>query len=112
MSKNYIPSPKTQYKNIKIICQYKTLVTDLSNNTFNWVVVWKMTWEKWQIFTRALQSLKIGILVGYFNESWKSMSLKSIEELSVMTIKNDAKFEEELTCHFKVDMPGIWQILT
>ena len=32
------------------------------------------------------------------------MSLKSTEELSVMTMKNDAKFEKELTCDFKVDM--------
>ena len=35
------------------------------------------------------------------------MSLKFIEELSVMTMKNDAKFEEELTCHFKVDMRNL-----
>ena len=35
------------------------------------------------------------------------MSLKSTEELSVMTMKNDAKFEEELTCHFKVDMSNL-----
>ena len=32
------------------------------------------------------------------------MSLKFTEELFVMTMKNDAKFEEELTCHFKIDM--------
>ena len=32
------------------------------------------------------------------------MSLKSTEELCVMTMKNDAKFEEELTCHFKNDI--------
>ena len=32
------------------------------------------------------------------------MSLKSIEEIYVMTVKIDAKFEEELTCRFKVDM--------
>ena len=32
------------------------------------------------------------------------MSLKSTEELSVMTMKNDTKFEEELTCNFKVDI--------
>ena len=31
------------------------------------------------------------------------MSLKSTEELCVMAMKNDAKFEEELTDHFKVD---------
>ena len=33
------------------------------------------------------------------------MSLRLKEELCVMTMKNDAKFEEELlTCHFKIDM--------
>ena len=35
------------------------------------------------------------------------MSLKSTEELSVMAMKNDAKFEEKLNCNFKLDMPGI-----
>ena len=35
------------------------------------------------------------------------MSLKFTEELSVMIMKNDAKFEEELTCHFKVDMRNL-----
>ena len=35
------------------------------------------------------------------------MSLKSTEELCVMTMKNDAKFEEELTCQFKVDMRNL-----
>ena len=35
------------------------------------------------------------------------MSLKSTEELSVMTMKNDAKFEEEITCHFKVDLKNL-----
>ena len=35
------------------------------------------------------------------------MSLKITEELSVVAMKNDAKFEEELTCHFKVDMRNL-----
>ena len=35
------------------------------------------------------------------------MSLKFTEELCVMTMKNDGKFEEELTCHFKTD---IWNL--
>ena len=35
------------------------------------------------------------------------MSLKFTEELCIMTMKNDAKFEEELTCHFKVDMRNL-----
>ena len=41
-------------------------------------------------------------------QSRKSMSLKSAEELYVMTAKNDAKFEEELlTCYFKIDMVNL-----
>ena len=32
------------------------------------------------------------------------MSLKFIGELCVMTMKNDTKLEEELTCQFKIDM--------
>ena len=49
-------------------------------------------------------------------QSRKSMSIKSTEELCVMTMKNVAKFEEELTCHFKIDMrdlmnfePSTWK---
>ena len=29
------------------------------------------------------------------------------EKLFVMTMKNDAKFEEELTFHFKIDMRNL-----
>ena len=32
----------------------------------NWLAVWKMTREIWQIFTRTLKSLKIGTLMGSF----------------------------------------------
>ena len=32
------------------------------------------------------------------------MTLKFTEELCVITLKNDAKFEEQLTCRFKIDM--------
>ena len=35
------------------------------------------------------------------------MSLKVTEELCVMAMKNDAKFEEKLTCHFKIDMKNL-----
>ena len=35
------------------------------------------------------------------------MSLKFTGELCVMTMKNDAKFEEELTCQFKIDMKNL-----
>ena len=35
------------------------------------------------------------------------MSLKFTGEFCVMTMKNDAKFEEELTCQFKIDMRNL-----
>ena len=35
------------------------------------------------------------------------MSLKFTDQLYVMAMKNDAKFEEELTCHFKIDMRNL-----
>ena len=35
------------------------------------------------------------------------MTLKSTEELCLMTMKNNAKFEEELTYHFKTDLRNL-----
>ena len=35
------------------------------------------------------------------------MSLKCTGELGVMTIKNDAKIEEKLTCQLKIDMRNL-----
>ena len=35
------------------------------------------------------------------------MSLKFTGELCVMTMKNDAKFEEELICQIKIDMRNL-----
>ena len=35
------------------------------------------------------------------------MSLNFKEALCVMAMKNDAKFEEELTCRFKIDMGNL-----
>ena len=35
------------------------------------------------------------------------MSLKFTEELCVITMKNDAKFEESLTRRFKIDMGNL-----
>ena len=62
---DYIPSPKTLFK-------------DLSSINFNWLVfvVWKMTWGIWQIFTRALEGLKIEILMGSFKPKLKKYELK------------------------------------
>ena len=42
--------------------------------------------------------------MGPFDRSRKAMTLKFSEDLCVMTIKNNEKFEEELTCNLKTDM--------
>ena len=50
------------------------------------------------------ESVKVGTLMGSFIQSRKCMSLKFTGEFCVMTMKNDAKFEEESTDQFKIDM--------
>ena len=70
----------------------------------SWMLVWKITWGICKICTRALESVKIRTLMGSFVQSRKGMTLKFTEELCVMTIKNNGKFEEELTCLLKPDM--------
>ena len=35
------------------------------------------------------------------------MSLKFTEKICVMKMKNDAKFEQELTCQFKIDIRNL-----
>ena len=67
-----------------------------------------MAGEIWQFFTRALESLKIGTLMGFFRPKLTIYSLKATGELCVMKMKNDAKLEEdELTCRFKTDMRNL-----
>ena len=38
----------------------------MQNLKKNWLVVWKMTWRISQIFIRTLESVKIGIFMGFF----------------------------------------------
>ena len=60
------------------------------------------------IFTRAFSNiLKLGLLLGLFIQNRKCTSLEFTAELCVMTMKNDAKYEEELTCQFKIDMRNL-----
>ena len=49
----------------------------------------------------------MGLWWGPFIQSRKCMSLKFTGEFCVMTMKNDAKFEEESTCQFKIDMRNL-----
>ena len=111
------------YKTCTSICSYraKYLMFGLKkyrgvifHDTEGWCKMWRKTdlwFGKWQEYGKfSLEQLKVSKLGFWWDpliQSRKSMSLKSTEELSVMTMKNYAKFEEELTCHFKVDMRNL-----
>ena len=45
-----------------------------------------------------------------FVQNRKCMRLKFKEELCVMTMKNDIKIEEGLTCCFKIDMRNLMNV--
>ena len=77
--------------------------------TQDWYKVWrktglcfqKLTWGIWQIFTRALENLKNlhfnRLLLTKVYNVWAK---KSIEELRLMALKIDSKFDGKLTCAF------------
>ena len=50
------------------------------------------------------ESLKTETLMGSFYAKQKIYELKIYRGVCVMTMKNDTKFEDELTCQFKIDM--------
>ena len=82
--------------------------------TEEWFKIWRKTdvwFEKWQEFGKfSPEHSKVSKLRLWwvpFIQSRKSMSLEFTEELCVMTMKNDAKFEEELTYYFKIDMRNL-----
>ena len=52
-----------------------TLKSD-KNLKKNWLVAWKMTWGMLQIFTRELDSVKIGTLIGSFCPKQKMYELR------------------------------------
>ena len=56
--------------------------------------------EQWQVW-------KFALWFATFVESILCLSHKSTDELCVTTLKNDAKFEEELTCALKNDMKNL-----
>ena len=87
----------------------------LKNLCFNWLLVTKVyivratkvhsSYLSWH--WRVMQILKVstlGLWWDPFVESRKGMTLKFTKQLCLMAMKNNAKFEEELHCHFKTDM--------
>ena len=52
-------------------------------------------------------SLEIGTFIGWFYPKQKMYKFKIYGGRYVMTMKNDARFEEELMCQFKIDMRNL-----
>ena len=85
------------------------------HDTVEWCKIWRKTdvwFEKWHVefgkfSPEHLKVSKLGLWWDSFIQSRKRMSWKFAEELRVMTMKSDAKFGEELTCHFKTDMRNL-----
>ena len=81
----------------------------MQNLKKNWLVVWKMTWGIWHIFTRALKSFKIGNLMGSFYPKQKMCELKIYR--GVLCHDDEEWWRridgEELTCRFKINMRNL-----
>ena len=85
------------------------------HDTRVWCKIWRkadLWFGKWdaefgEFSQEHTKFSKLGLSLDPFIQSRKCMSLKLKGELCVMTMKNDAKFEIELTCHFKTDMRNL-----
>ena len=58
---------------------------------------------------RVEKCLKICTLTCYFCRKYIVCTKKSTAELCVVTLKNDAKFDKELTCALKNDIRNMTQ---
>ena len=47
-----------------LLCKVYNVWRVIQKSMKKWLVFWKMTWEIWKIFTRALESVKVGTLMG------------------------------------------------
>ena len=82
------------------------------HDTGEWCKMWRKTnlwfgtWheESGKFSPEHSKVSKLGLLWDPFIQIRKCMSSKFTGDLFVMTIMNDVKFEEELTCQFKIDM--------
>ena len=76
----------------------------------NWLVVSKITKlneEYGKFFPEHSKISKLGLWWDPFIQRRKCVTLKLTDELCVMTMKSDPKFEEELTCAFKIDIRNL-----
>ena len=85
------------------------------HDTGEWCKIWRKTdlcFRQWheefgKLSPEHWKVSELDLWWDRFIQSKKYMSLKFTGELCVMTMKNDTKFEEELTCQFKIDKKNL-----
>ena len=85
------------------------------HDTEEWCKIWRKAhlWfeKRYEEFGKVSpenwQESDLGLWWGPFVQIRKFISLKFTEVLYFMPMKNDAKFEGKLTCHFKIDMRNL-----
>ena len=103
------------WRMMELTCRFKTDMRNFTNFDLSTqkskkiVLIGSNLWfEKWlekfvKFSPEYLKVSRLGLWWDPFVQSRKGMTLKFAEELCVMAMKNNAKFEEELTCHFRTD---------
>ena len=116
---NFAPSTRS-LKNLHfhwfLLCKvFNVWPKKIFHDNEEWCKIWRKTdlrFGKWheeyaKFWPEHLKVSKLGLWWDLLIQSRKSMRLIFTEELCVITMKNDAKFEEELACHFKIDMGSL-----
>ena len=67
----------------------------------------KMTWGIWQMFTRALESLKIGTMMASFCQKLKMYELKIYRGIMSWQWRMMQKLKRNWLCQFKNDMRNL-----
>ena len=98
-----------------IMFELKKYRGTIFHGTRVWCKIWRkghLWFEKWHeefgsSSPEHTKFSKFGLSLDPFMQSRKCMSLKLRGAFCVIKMKNDAKFEIELTCNFKIDMRNL-----
>ena len=86
----------------------------MQNLKENWLLLSKMTWWIWEVFTRALVSLKIGTLMGFFCPKLKMHQLNIYWGVRMKNVSWEWRMVQTLKRNWSLSskLPWtIWQIL-
>ena len=79
----------------------------MENVKKNWLVVWKVAWEIWQILSRELKSLKIGTFMGSFYLKWKVYEIKIYRGVMCYDNVEWCKIWKGIDLSVKIDMKNL-----